>query len=171
MVNTPYGFQTMSDGISGAANYYAWIYSYLSRYLGDHIVEIGPGYGSFALQAIKHKKSYYAIDLSKEIIDRLKHTLKLPEDCYFVGDVTREDVRAVGLGLAALGMSEAAAVWRLLAAHPEREDSAPEDVSEAGARVLRLCSDAHDVMHGLASAGWDDHPGRCAALLLEKVRP
>lgn len=83
----------------------------------------------------------------------------------------RQDLRAVGMGLAALGIGEAAAVWRLLAAHPEPEDSAPEDPSDAGARVLRLCSDAHSVMHGLATAGWDDHPGRCAALLLEKVTP
>jgi len=88
-----------------------------------------------------------------------------------IEDKVRRDVRAVGLGLAALGGGEAAAVWRLLAAHPEPEDSAPEDPSDAGARVLRLCSDAHSVMHVLASAGWDDHPGRCAALLAERVRP
>lgn len=66
------GLATMSEGLSGASNYYRWIYSLLVAHLGRKVLEVGPGFGNLAALILEEGRSYLGVDISGQVIDRLR---------------------------------------------------------------------------------------------------
>lgn len=82
----------------------------------------------------------------------------------------RRDLRYLDAALYAMTgrpCMEFCALWRN---HPPHEDPIPEDLAPAAQRVARLCSDAHDLMHYIASAhNISDNPAVAAEQAMDRA--
>lgn len=91
----PDGLDTMSGAIESIGNYYDWIYNIIVPYLGDHVLEIGPGYGNMAKRILEGGRGYRAIDTDEKVIKRLKSFLNIPGDRFFIGDIADPQYPAI----------------------------------------------------------------------------
>jgi|APSaa5957512622_1039677.scaffolds.fasta_scaffold126571_1 2-polyprenyl-3-methyl-5-hydroxy-6-metoxy-1,4-benzoquinol methylase len=64
----PQGWQTMSPAMQEAQNYYRWIVSVLSPYLGENILDIGSGYGAHLVNLLPLGKLVTSIEISTESV-------------------------------------------------------------------------------------------------------
>ncbi len=86
--NNPLGFSTMSQQIRYAKNYYSWIFSTIKYYLGNSVLEIGPGWGQIASHILSMGKMYFAVDTSEEVIKYLKKVFPENEERFLKADIT-----------------------------------------------------------------------------------
>lgn len=82
------GLGTMSEAIQGVARYYDWVYNQLRPFFGEHILEIGPGFGNMAERIIREGRSYFAIDRDAGVIENLKTIYPMAADHFWIGDLT-----------------------------------------------------------------------------------
>jgi len=88
-MNEARGLETMSPAISKIRGYFDWLYERLSPYLGDSILEIGPGYGNIAERLLANGKTYMAIDTDPEVIAHIASQFpQIPHDHLITGDIT-----------------------------------------------------------------------------------
>ncbi len=91
----PAGRETMAAEMPNAKNYYAWIASQLSPYLGSRILDIGGGYGAHLEPILSRDNFVLSIDLSEESVqfmrDRFRDFPGFEAQCAdFGGDDVRE---------------------------------------------------------------------------------
>jgi len=68
------GTETMSSGMEYAINYYRWLFDLCKDYIGDTIIDVGSGFGSY-IGFFKNKK-VIAVDISPEVIQKIQKEYK-----------------------------------------------------------------------------------------------
>jgi 2-polyprenyl-3-methyl-5-hydroxy-6-metoxy-1,4-benzoquinol methylase len=82
----PRGLNTMAPEIRNLVNYYRWIFDTIRPFLGNKILEIGPGYGNLAWCIRKEGRAYIGIDTDETVIASLRER--------FSGENTMAFIRA-----------------------------------------------------------------------------
>lgn len=60
------------DNLDGARNYAGWIFELIEPHLGDEVLEVGAGHGTFTEMLARKAKRVVACDLSERCADRLR---------------------------------------------------------------------------------------------------
>jgi SAM-dependent methyltransferase len=60
------------DNLDGADNYAAWIFELIEPYLGDEVLEVGAGHGTFTEMLARRAKRVVASDISERCVGRLR---------------------------------------------------------------------------------------------------
>jgi len=63
---------TTLDSLDGARNYAEWILELIEPHLGDEVLEVGAGHGTFTEMLARKAKRVVACDLSERCADRLR---------------------------------------------------------------------------------------------------
>lgn len=90
---------TFSSGMEKATNYNNWIVDIFSHFVGNVVMEVGIGHGSFAGYLLRKARSYVGVDIDSNLIE---HARKInPGLTYITADVTSPALaKAVkGLGI------------------------------------------------------------------------
>lgn len=64
------GLETMSSAMQYATNYYQWLFDLCKDYVGNEIIDIGSGFGSY-INFFKTKK-IIVVDLSPQVIEKIQ---------------------------------------------------------------------------------------------------
>jgi SAM-dependent methyltransferase len=67
------------DSLDGAGNYAAWIFELIEPHLGDEVLEVGAGHGTFTKMLARKTKRVVACDMSERCVDRLRERFR-PEE-------------------------------------------------------------------------------------------
>jgi SAM-dependent methyltransferase len=62
----------MSSEVAGATRYYRWIHDIVKGWVGQRVLEVGPGFGNVATLLAADGREYVGIDLDAGIVDRLR---------------------------------------------------------------------------------------------------
>jgi SAM-dependent methyltransferase len=93
-IETAQGLETMSEAMEGLQHYYDWLFATVSPFLGQRILEVGPGFGDLADRIRDTGRSYFAIYSNESVIKRLSDMRPHDAESFFVGDVTEARCRA-----------------------------------------------------------------------------
>ncbi|MBX9690286.1 MAG: class I SAM-dependent methyltransferase [Candidatus Obscuribacterales bacterium] len=78
------GADTYSSAISEAVNYTRWILDECSPYLGNRVLEVGLGHGSYR-QCLPPQVKYYGVDIDDDSVAQAK--ARHPQDIVFKSDI------------------------------------------------------------------------------------
>jgi SAM-dependent methyltransferase len=67
------------DNLDGADNYAGWIFELIEPYLGNEVLEIGAGHGTFTEMLARKAKRVVASDLSERCVSRLRERFSAEE--------------------------------------------------------------------------------------------
>jgi SAM-dependent methyltransferase len=65
------------DSLDGADSYAGWIFALIEPFLGDHVLEVGAGHGTFTERFARKAGSVVATDLSPRCVSVLQHRFSL----------------------------------------------------------------------------------------------
>ena len=113
------------DNLDGADNYAGWIFELIEPYLGNEVLEVGGGHGTFTEMLARRAKRVVACDLSERCVSRLRER--------FSGEESVEILHGSVDSAAALGPFDSVILINVLE-HIEDDDGA---LREIGGRLLR----------------------------------
>src|SRR5262249_2238620 len=62
----------MSSEVAGATRYYRWLRDSVEAWVGQRVLEVGPGFGSLATLLAASGRDYVGVDLDADLVARLR---------------------------------------------------------------------------------------------------
>jgi len=79
------------EKISKCENFNKWLYENIEGYVGDRIMEIGPGIGNIT-EFFIHKEKVIGVDISKKMLEKLSKRIKRNNFEFYKCDVTDDQI-------------------------------------------------------------------------------